>query len=187
MNLIPLNTLPIATATLPLTKSFPFAGGQPENADALGLPLGTHDIFVYVDPTFDEADQPGKVLENEEDDNIAYRRISIDMGVIGTVSSSQIVSLDRNCVVTAPPGVLQNPAVLTVNSLDEQKFAAVGASSVDATVRSVTANELASVVGGMSNRAPLPGTAYGYELAISSQQSAVGKGVFVAGENVVGR
>ena len=122
----PLNTLPIATATLPLTKSFPFAGGQPENADALGLPLGTHDIFVYVDPTFDEADQPGKVLENEEDDNIAYRRISINMGVIGTVSSSQIVSLDRNCVVTAPPGVLQNPAVLTVNSLDEQKFAAVG-------------------------------------------------------------
>ena len=182
----PLNTLPIATATLPLTKSFPFAGGQQENANTLGLPLGTHDIFVYVDPTFDEADQPGKVLENEEDDNIAYRRISIDMGVIGTVSSSQIVSLDRNCVVTAPPGVLQNPTVLTVNSLDEQKFAAVGASSVDATVRSVTANELASVVGGMSNRAPLPGTAYGYELAISSQQSAVGKEVFVAGENVVG-
>ena len=169
----PLNTLPIATATLPLTANFPFLGGQSGKIDTQGLPLGIHDIFVYVDPTFDEADQPGKVLENEEDDNIAHRRISIDMGVIGVAASSQIVSLDRNCVVTAPPGVLQNPVVLRVSSLDEGKFAAIGVSSVDATTKSVAANKLAGAVGGSFNRAPLPGTAFGYELAISSQQSAV--------------
>ena len=99
----PLNTLPIATATLNLKNQLPF---------------GIHDIFVYVDATGTEADQHGNILENEEDDNIAHRRFSVDVGMVGT-TSSQIISLDRNCVVTAPPGVLENAAVLSVRSLDE--------------------------------------------------------------------
>ena len=147
----PLNTLPIATATLNLTDP---------------LPLGTHDIFVYVDATETEADQPGEVLENEEEDNIAYRRIVVNMGVVGT-AARQIISLDRNCVVTAPPGVLQDAeTVLSIRSLDKQRFAAIGTSSSDASTSAIT---------GVSKRAPLPGkVAYGYELeTLSTQQSVV--------------
>jgi len=150
----PLNTLPIATATLNLTDP---------------LPLGTHDIFVYVDATNTEADQPGEVLENEEEDNIAYRRISVNMGVVGT-AARQIISLDGNCIVTAPPGVLQDAeTVLSIRSLDKQRFAAIGTGSSDASIRPIT---------DVSKRAPLPGQiAYGYELlsAVGSRQSAVGK------------
>ena len=147
----PLNTLPIAIATLNLTDP---------------LPLGTHDIFVYVDATNTEADQPGEVLENEEEDNIAYRRIAVNMGVVGT-AARQIVSLDRNCVVTAPPGVLQDAeTVLSIRSLDKQRFAAIGTSSSDTSIRPIT---------DVSKRAPLPGQiAYGYALeALNSQQSGV--------------
>ena len=179
----PLNTLPIATAVLPLTGNFPFVSEQPGKVDTQGLPLGTHDIFVYVDPTFGEADQPGKVLENEEDDNIAYRRISVDKGVVGAASSSQVVSLDRNCVITAPPGALQNPVVLTVRSLNAQKFAAVVTSSADTKAKSGTTSEFIGVVGGMSKRAPLPGgIAYGYELLVDAR---VGSDVQVT-DNVAG-
>ncbi len=145
----PLNTLPIATATLNLTDP---------------LPLGTHDIFVYVDATETEADQPGEVLENEEEDNIAYRRIVVNMGVVGT-AAGQIISLDGNCVVTAPPGVLQDAeTVLSIRPLDKQRFAAIGTSPSDASTGPIT-----------SVRAPLPGKiAYGYELeTLSSQQSEV--------------
>ena len=142
----PLNTLPIATATLNLTDP---------------LPLGTHDIFVYVDATNTEADQPGEVLENEEEDNIAYRRISVNMGVVGS-AARQIISLDRNCIVTAPPGVLRDAeTVLSIRSLDKQRFAAIGTSSSGTSISPIT---------DMSKRAPLPGRiAYGYELQASNQ------------------
>ena len=137
----PLNTLPIATATLNLTDP---------------LPLGTHDIFVYVDATNTEADQPGEVLENEEEDNIAYRRISVHKGVVGT-AARQIMSLDRNCVVTAPPGVLQDAeTVLSIRALDKQGFAAIGTRSSDTSISPIT---------DVSKRAPLPEQiAYGYAL-----------------------
>ncbi len=157
----PLNTLPIATATLPLTAGFPFTDGQQEIADRHGLPFGIHDIFVYVDPNFGEADQSGKVLENEEDDNITYRQISVDMGVIGGASSNQITSLDRNCVVTAPPGVLQNPTVLRIAALPVVS-------------RQPLANSPSA------KPAPLPGNAYGYELAIGNQHLAVDEDSFNA-------
>ncbi|MCE2414393.1 hypothetical protein J4G07_10330 [Candidatus Poribacteria bacterium] len=150
----PLNTLPIATATLNLKDP---------------LPLGTHDIFVYIDVTETEADQPGKVLENDEEDNIAYRRLLIDMNAVGKASSSQITSLDRNCVITVPPGGFQEAAVLAVRPLDEQQFAAVETSSLDTTPKPSSPSEFE----GMSKRAPLPGiSTYGYEIvAISNQQS----------------
>ena len=146
----PLNALPIATATLNLTGP---------------LPLGTHDIFVYVDATKTGADQPGAVLENDEEDNIAYRRISINMGVIGT-AARQIISLDRNCVVTAPPGILKDTeTVLSIRPLDKQKFAAIGTSPSEVSISPIT---------DVSKRAPLPGkVAYGYELTLNNQQSAI--------------
>ncbi len=155
----PLNTLPIATATLNLKNQLPF---------------GIHDIFVYVDNKGEvtsplQADQLGTILENEEDDNIAYRRISVDVGRVG-IASSQVISLDRNCVVTAPPRVLENTAVLSVRSLDEQAFAVIGTGSAGAAAKPV----VTSTITGMSNRTLLPGgTVYGYEIAISNQQSAV--------------
>ena len=179
----PLNVLPIATAVLPLTGNFSFIGGQPGRVDTHGLPLGMHDIFVYVDPTFGETDQPGRVLENEEDDNIAYRRISVDMGVVGAASASQIVSLDRNCVITAPPGALQNPTVLTIRSLDAQKFAAAVTGSVDTATKSGAADKPIGIVGAMSKRAPLPGgAAYGYELVVDGRSKTDAQAI----DNVVG-
>ena len=150
----PLNTLPIATATLNLKNQLPF---------------GIHDIFVYVDATGTDADQLGTILENEEDDNIAYRRISVDVGMVG-IASGQVISLDRNCVVTAPPRVLENTAVLLVRSLDEQAFAVIGTGSAGATAKPVVTNTITS----MSNRTLLPGgTVYGYEIAISNQPSVL--------------
>ena len=155
----PLNILPIATATLNLKNQ---------------LSPGTHDIFVYIDATFSETDQPGKVLENDEEDNIAYRRLSIDMGVIGgKTSSSQIVSLDRNCVITAPPGALQGATVLAIRPLDEQQFITIGASSLDATMKTAPPIPLA----GMSKRAPFPGVSvHGYELVVDAQTENGRKG-----------
>ena len=153
----PLNTLPIATATLNLKDQ---------------LPLGTYDIFVYIDVTGKESglqtpsttDQPGNVLENDEEDNISYRRLFVDMGVAETAASGQITSLDRNCVITVPPGSFQETAVLAVRSLDEREFATVGKSSPD-----TTANPSPD---GMSNRAPLPGAiAHGYEIVVGDQLS----------------
>ena len=164
----PLNTLPIATATLNLKNQLPF---------------GIHDIFVYVDAIGTEADQFGNILENEEDDNIAHRRLSVDVGRVGT-TSSQVISLDRNCLVTAPPGVLENAAVLSVRSLDEQAFAGIGTGSAGVkkhpsknTAKPVVTNTITD----MSNRTLLPGgTVYGYEIALSPQLSAVGdKELFV--------
>ena len=147
----PLNTLPIATAILNLKDP---------------LPLGTHDIFVYIDVTETEADQPGNVLENDEEDNISYRRLFVDIGVVEKVSSGQIASLDRNCVITVPPGGFQETAVLAVRSLDERKFATVETGSLDTSAISAPA--------GMSKRAPLPGGAvHGYEIVVGDQLSAV--------------
>ena len=163
----PLNTLPIATATLNLTNP---------------LPLGIHDIFVYIDAT-ETADQPGEVLENDEEDNIGYRRISVDMDVVGT-ASGQIISLDRSCIVTVPPGAFQDPTVLVVRSLDAQRFAAIGSVSTDGATQPASTNTLTNggiTANGQPKRAPLPGiSTYGYELVISGQLSAVDKEVFIS-------
>ena len=148
----PLNTLPITTATLNLKDP---------------LPLGTHDIFVYIDVTRTEADQPGNVLENDEEDNIAYQRLFVDMNAVGTASSSQITSLDRSCVITVPPGGFQETAVLAVRPLNEEAFAAVGASSLDTTPKASSPSKFE----GMSTRAPLPGiSAYGYEIVVGDRR-----------------
>ncbi len=146
----PLNILPIATATLNLKNQLPF---------------GTHDIFVYVDVTETETDQFGNILENDEADNIAYRRISVDMGMIGS-TSSQVISLDRNCVVTAPPGALQDTAVLSIRALDEQAFAAIGTGDTGTATKPIAT----STITDMSGRTLLPGrTVYGYEIVLNKR------------------
>ena len=164
----PLNALPIATATLNLTDP---------------LRPGIHDIFVYIDATETEADRPGDIVENEEDDNIAYRRISVDVGVVGA-ASGQIISLDGNCTVTVPPGVFQDVVLLSVRSLDAQRFAAIGSESggnqgtEPLPTQPVTINTITSGIvnenGQFPKRAPLPGiSAYGYELAANYQPESV--------------
>ena len=160
----PLNTLPIATATLNLTDP---------------LRPGVHDIFVYIDATETEADRPGDVVENDEDDNIAYRRISVDVGVVGAVSG-QVISLDGNCAVRVPPGAFQDAVLLSVRSLDAQRFAAIGSESGGNRVTDPlptqpvninTSGSSPNENGQFPKRAPLPGvSAYGYELAIDHQQ-----------------
>ena len=164
----PLNALPIATATLNLTDP---------------LRPGIHDIFVYIDATETEADRPGDIVENDEDDNIAYRRISVDVGAVGAVSG-QVISLDRNCTVTVPPGVFQDVVLLSIHSLDAQRFAAIGSEgggnqgTEHLPTQPVTINTIASGIvnenGQFPKRAPLPGiSAYGYELAIDHQQRSL--------------
>ena len=157
----PLNVLPIATATLNLTDP---------------LRPGMHDIFVYIDATETESERPGEVVENDEEDNIAYRRISVDMGAVDAAASGQIISLDGNCVVTVPSGTFEDVAVLAVRSLDAPLFAAIGSENVGAVSNRdslpITVNTIAGVdKNGQPKRAPLPGVStYGYELAISRQQ-----------------
>ena len=147
----PLNTLPIATATLNLKDP---------------LPLGTHDIFVYIDATQTETDQPGDILENDEEDNIAHRRLFVDLGVLGTAASSQIASLDRNCVITVPLGVLQETAVVAIRSLDERKVG--GIFNPEFLIEPVgNRSSLLPSSDGMSKRAPLPGVStHGYEIVL---------------------
>lgn len=69
----PLNVNPIATVSIPIS-----------------LRNGIHDVFVYVDPVFSESEEPGTslyglVLENEEQDNIGYRQLTVSGDIIGAV------------------------------------------------------------------------------------------------------
>ncbi len=154
----PLNVLPIATATLNLTDP---------------LRPGIHDIFVYIDATETESERPGEVVENDEEDNIAYRRISVDVGAVDAAASGQIISLDGNCVVTVPSGAFQDVAVLAVRSLDAQRFAAIGSENAGGVPSNrdslpISLNTITGVdENGQPKRAPLPGTStYGYELSV---------------------
>ncbi len=86
----PLNTNPIATVAIPIS-----------------LRSGIHDVFVYVDPIFSEADQPGKVRENYEQDNIGYRQLTVSGNIIGEVPA-RVVSVDGGIRVVTPSGVVQD-------------------------------------------------------------------------------
>ena len=127
----PLNTHPIAQATL--------------NIAAGALPLGVHDIFVYVDAIRDAAERPGDVRENDEEDNIGYRRIKVNSRLVGP-TPNQIVSLDSNCVITAPPNTLETPTVLTIQPLQGEA------------IRKRENYELV----------PLPGNALGYDILLAN-------------------
>ncbi len=96
----PLNTNPITTVAIPIS-----------------LRIGVHDVFVYVDPIFDETDKPGKVLENNERDNIGYRQLSVSSSVIG-VEPTSVKSVDGGLRISTPSGIFQNkPFVLTTQPI----------------------------------------------------------------------
>lgn len=96
----PLNTNPIATVAIPVS-----------------LRRGIHDIFVYVDPVFSEADQHGKVRENNEQDNIGYKQLTVASSIIGEVPG-QVASIDGGIRLATPAGVLENKSsLLTVQPI----------------------------------------------------------------------
>lgn len=99
----PLNTNPIATAAIPIS-----------------LRSGTHDVFVYIDPIFSEAGQPGKVLESNEQDNIGYRQLTVSGSIIGEVAA-RTVSADGGIRIATPAGVVADKSsLLTVFPIDSE-------------------------------------------------------------------
>lgn len=96
----PLNINPIATVVIPVT-----------------LRNGIHDLFICVDPIFSEGDEPGKVLENNERDNIGYRQITVSSSIVGEVPT-QFNSVDGGLRIIAPAGATQNKSsVLSVRPI----------------------------------------------------------------------
>lgn len=101
----PLNVNPIATVSIPIS-----------------LRNGIHDVFVYVDPVFSESEEPGTslyglVLENEEQDNIGYRQLTVSGDIIGDVPL-RVKSVDGGIrILTSVGGNIVNredkPLVLT--------------------------------------------------------------------------
>ena len=96
----PLNINPIATVTIPIS-----------------LRTGIHDVFVYVDPVFNDVDENGKILENNENDNIGYRQITVSSNIIGGVPA-RVASIDGGLRINVPAGVIQNKTtVLNISSI----------------------------------------------------------------------
>ncbi len=96
----PLNINPIATVIIPIS-----------------LRTGTHDVFVYVDPVFNEADENGKVKENNENDNIGYRQLAVSSNIIGG-GPARVASIDGGLRINLPAGVIQNKTtVLNISSI----------------------------------------------------------------------
>lgn len=97
----PLNVNPIATVSIPIS-----------------LRNGIHDVFVYVDPVFSESEESGTslyglVLENEEQDNIGYRQLTVSGDIIGDVPLS-VKSVDGGIRVLTSVGIIEDkPLVLT--------------------------------------------------------------------------
>ncbi len=90
----PLNIDPIATVSIPVS-----------------LRNGVHDVFVYVDPIFSSGDQPGKVRENNEQDNIGYRQIAVSETIVGA-APTRITSIDGGLRLIAPAGAIQNKSTV---------------------------------------------------------------------------
>lgn len=96
----PLNINPIATVSIPTS-----------------LRNGVHDVFVYVDPIFSSGDEPGKVRENNERDNIGYRQIAVSETIVGA-APTRVTSIDGGLRLIAPAGAIQNKStVMTVNPI----------------------------------------------------------------------
>ncbi len=136
-----LNIHPIATATL-----------------AHELPFGTHDIFVGVDST-------ATVQENDEEDNIGYRRIPADTGLIGP-QSVQIRSLDGNGRLTAPPNALETPTVVALRPIND-----------DSAVKQ----------GLFIGRLPLPGGAIAYDIVTEPANNTKNGGIDNIDDSSTGR
>ena len=100
----PLNTNWIATATL--------------NHE---LPIGNHEVFVYVDPVFNSAEAPhGKLREGDEKDNIELHLIEVHSVRIGQ-KDQHVFSQDGAIDFRIPARAVPQPAVLTITPLNSQQ------------------------------------------------------------------
>ncbi len=100
----PLNTNWIATATLKHE-----------------LPIGNHEIFVYVDPAFNSAELPyGKLREGNEKDNIESRLIQVQSVLIGQ-TNQRVFSQDASINFRIPARAVPQLAVLTITPLNSQQ------------------------------------------------------------------
>ncbi len=100
----PLNTNWIATATLKHE-----------------LPIGNHEIFVFVDPAFDETELPyAKLREGDERDNIESRLIHVQSVLIGQ-NSQRVFSQDTTIDFRIPARAVPELAVLTITPLNNQQ------------------------------------------------------------------
>ena len=100
----PLNTNWIATATLKHE-----------------LPIGNHEVFVFVDPAFNTTEMPyGKLREGDEKDNITSRLIPVQSSLIGQ-RDQHIFSQDRAIDFRIPAHAVPQLAVLTITPLNSQQ------------------------------------------------------------------
>ena len=100
----PLNTNWIATATLKHE-----------------LPIGNHEIFVYVDPAFNANELPyAKLREGDEKDNIESLLIQVQSVLIGK-KNQRVFSQDAAINFQIPARVVPQLAVLTVTPLNSQQ------------------------------------------------------------------
>ncbi len=133
----PLNINPIATATI-----------------AHELRRGKHDIFVVVDVS--EA-----IRENDEDDNVGYHKIHVETGVVGRLPR-QILSLDENCIITAPGNVLDTDAVVAIRALGSSTGLGGTGVPIEKNYPSIFRFQ----------RAPLPGDVLAYDIALDTGASS---------------
>ena len=100
----PLNTNWIATATL-----------------VHELPIGNHEVFVFVDPAFNSVQTPhGKLREGDEKDNISSRMIPVQSSLIGK-RDQRIFSRDGALDFRIPAHAVPELAVLTITPLNSQQ------------------------------------------------------------------
>ena len=100
----PLNTNWIATATLKHE-----------------LPIGNHEIFVYVDPVFNSNELPyAKLREGDEKDNIESRLIQVQSVLIGK-KNQRVFSQDGAINFHVPARAVPQLAVLTITPLNRQQ------------------------------------------------------------------
>ncbi len=100
----PLNTNWIATATLKHE-----------------LPIGNHEIFVYVDPAFNSNELPyAKLREGDEKDNIESRLIQVQSVLIGK-KDQRVFSQDAAIDFRVPARAVPQLAVFTITPLNSQQ------------------------------------------------------------------
>ena len=91
------------------------------------LPIGTYEIFTWVDPAFDSAVNSsqekvvgGKLREGNETDNMNSRRIHVQGTLIGK-ADTRIFSQDDIIDFRVPARSVPQPAILTITPLNSQK------------------------------------------------------------------
>ena len=100
----PLNTNWLATATL-----------------RHELPIGDHEIFVWIDPVFDgDASSGGHVREGDDEDNLGQRNVRVRDTLIGKVAK-RVFSHDGVIDFRMSGNLVSQPAVLTIKEMTEQE------------------------------------------------------------------